>query len=53
MTKINTELTSLAGLAQTMEKSTDETLQALADLLEPAANRLYGYIKQLENMDEN
>ena len=50
--KIGTELRGLAGLAQMMEKSTDETLMALADLIGPAIDRLFGLVEELQSGEE-
>lgn len=50
--KINTELRGLAGLAQVMGKSTDETLMALADLIGPAVDRLFELVEELEGGEE-
>ena len=49
--QIDTELRGLAGLAQTMGKSTDETLLALSDLIGPAVDRLFELTEQLESGD--
>lgn len=52
LTQIDVELRGLAGLAQTMESSTNETLMALADLLGPAVDRLFELVETLEDSEE-